>query len=149
MCSSRSGGSDSISCLSFSGWPAGARLLVRRDVIDRLTDSLDLLGVLVRDLDPELVLELHDQLDEVERVRVEVLLERRLFGDLILFDAELFRQDALDLLQDLFTGRCHGTSIVGGSKSARSYTHALREPLRKALHDTVLGTARGQPDRVR
>jgi hypothetical protein len=44
------------------------------DVVDGLTDGLDLLRVLVRDLDPELILELHDQLDEVEGVGVEILL---------------------------------------------------------------------------
>ena len=41
-------------------------LLVRGDVVDCLADRRDLLGVVVGDLDPELVLELHDQLDEVE-----------------------------------------------------------------------------------
>ena len=51
-----------------------AWLLVRRDVFDGLTDRLDLLGVLIRDLDPELILELHDHLDEVERVGAEILL---------------------------------------------------------------------------
>src|SRR5438105_9624881 len=110
-CSTRFRGRERISSVSDCRLPAGARLLVRRDVVDSLPDGRDLLGVLVRDLDPELVLELHDQLDEVERVRVEVVLERCLFGDLILFDAELFRQNALDLLEDLFTGRCHGTSM--------------------------------------
>ena len=44
---------------------------MRSDVVDGLADGLDLLRVLVRDLDPELVLELHDQFDEVEGVGVE------------------------------------------------------------------------------
>src|SRR5436305_1521453 len=68
--SARSGGSASI---------RSARLLVRRDVVDRLAHGRDLLRVLVGDLDPEVVLELHDQLDEVEGVRAEILLEGRLF----------------------------------------------------------------------
>jgi hypothetical protein len=58
-----------------SGLSAPPSLLVGRDVVDGLSDSRDLLGVLVRDLDPELILELHDQLDEIERVGVEILLE--------------------------------------------------------------------------
>src|SRR4029077_1476245 len=57
----RSGGSASISSLS------RVVLLVRGDVVDCLADGRDLLRILVGDLDPELILELHDQLDEVER----------------------------------------------------------------------------------
>ena len=38
------------------------------DVLDGRADGLDLLGVFVRDVDLELILELHDQLDGVERV---------------------------------------------------------------------------------
>src|SRR5689334_16096533 len=147
----RSGESRSISSRS----AAGPSLLVRRDVVDGLPDGRDLLRVLVGDLDPELILELHDQLDQVERVRVQVLLERSLFGDLILFDSELLRQDFLDALEDLFTRRCHVTSIsVGGwgetcpRKTARSYTHALRQPFRQPLDHSVLDPPRGKPDRV-
>jgi len=73
---------------------------VRRDVVDGLPDGCDLLSVLVRDLDPELVLELHDQLDEVEGVGVQVLLERRLFRDIGFLDPELLGQDFLDSLED-------------------------------------------------
>src|SRR3954471_22993087 len=121
---------------------------MRRDVVDRLADGRDLLGVLVRDLDPELVLELHDQLDQVERVRVQILLERRLLGDLIFLHTELFRQNFLDALEDLFTRRCHVTSSRGWGagkrylgKTARSYTDALRETLREPLNDAILDAA--------
>src|SRR6266511_3181641 len=76
-CSSRSGGRPSISRASAALSP----LLVARDVVDGLPDGLDLLRVFVGDLDPELVLQLHDQLDEVEGVGVEVLLKGGLFGD--------------------------------------------------------------------
>src|SRR5919202_3554133 len=74
-CSTRSRGRSSISRSS------SPELLVRGDVVDGLTDGLDLLSVVVGDLDPELVLQLHDQLHQVERVRVEVFLERRLLCD--------------------------------------------------------------------
>src|SRR5262249_19609235 len=104
----RSDGNASISA------PSGS-LLVGRDVVDGLADSCDLLGVLVRDLDPELVLELHDQLDEVERVGVEVLLEGRLLCDVGFLDPELLGQDFLDPLEDFLARRCHVTSSkVGG-----------------------------------
>src|SRR5919202_4402169 len=63
--SRRSEGSTSIR-RSSSVRVSSVRLLMRGDVVDRLADGLDLLGVLVRDLDAELVLQLHDQLHEVE-----------------------------------------------------------------------------------
>jgi len=42
---------------------------------------LDLLSILVGDLDSELILELHDQLDQVERVSIEIFLEGSLVVD--------------------------------------------------------------------
>src|SRR6188474_2393755 len=128
--SARSGGSSSISRPSSPG-PLRP-LLVPVDVVDGLPDGLDLLGVFVRDLDPELVLELHDQLDEVEGVGVEILLEVRLIVDLALLHPELLAQDLLHALVDLLTRRRHLTSIRSiPGKSGRSYTgvwRPLREP---------------------
>src|SRR5918996_995742 len=86
-------------------------LLVRRDVVDGLPDGLDLLRVLVRDLDPELILQLHDQLDEVEGVGVEILLEGGLLGDLAVVDAELVDEHFLDPVEDFLTRSCHLTSF--------------------------------------
>src|SRR5262245_56129151 len=58
-------------------WATPSLLLgVRLDVVDRLLDARDLLGVLVRNLDPELLLERHHELDGVERVGAEVVDER-------------------------------------------------------------------------
>jgi hypothetical protein len=81
--------------------------LMRDDVVDRLADGRELAGVLVRDLQPELVLEVHDDLHQIERIRAEVFLERRLFRDLALVDAELLAQRAFNLLEDLLTRSCH------------------------------------------
>src|SRR5947209_18450270 len=109
--SASAGGSPSISSAS--------ALLVAGDVVDRLADGRDLLRVLVRDLDPELVLELHDQLDEVERVGVEILLEGRLLVDLALVDAQLLDQDLLDSLEDFLARSCHVTSLGDWIRKAR------------------------------
>src|SRR5215471_1247684 len=58
-----------------TGGPAARRRTPRsglaRDVVDRVPDGLDFRGVLVGDRDLELVLELHDELDDVERVGAE------------------------------------------------------------------------------
>src|SRR5688500_16063399 len=81
--------------------------LVARDVVDSLADGLDLLGIFVRDLDPELILEFHDQLDEVERIGVQVFLEGSILGDLSLVDAELLDEYLLHPLLDLLARRCH------------------------------------------
>src|SRR5690242_1061328 len=77
--------------------PPTRLLLVRVDVVDRVLDGLDVLGLLVGDLDLELLLHRHDELDDVERVRAEVLDEARGDLDLLLRDAELLSDDALDL----------------------------------------------------
>src|SRR5258706_5811430 len=53
------------------------------DVLDRVADRLDLLRVLVRDRDLELVLELHHELDLVERIGPEVVDEGGLARDLV------------------------------------------------------------------
>ena len=107
-----------------------------RDVVDGLADGLDLLGVLVGDLDPELILELHDQLDEVERVRVEVFLERSLLVDVALLDSELLGQDLLDPFEDFLARSCHITSLGdSGSQSAPMLTRS--SPSRSASRSTT------------
>src|SRR5579862_4120669 len=68
------------------------------DVVDGLVDRRDLLGVLVRDLDFKFFFECHYQLDGVERIGSEVIHERGVVGDLLLFDAQLFGNDGFDLL---------------------------------------------------
>src|SRR5262245_49471373 len=109
-CSRRGAGSSAIRRPSSCGPPFTASrllLLVGDDVVDRLADGRELAGVLVRDLEPELILEVHDDLDEVKRVGAEITLDRRLFGDLALLDTELLGQRALHLLENLLTRVCH------------------------------------------
>src|SRR5580698_2632453 len=68
------------------------------DVLDGLLDRGDLFGVLIRNLDLELLLQSHHQLDSVEGVGSEIVDERRIVRDLFLFDAQLLGHDGLDLL---------------------------------------------------
>ena len=95
------------------GWTHDARGPGRRaseglggvlvDVVDGVLHGADLLRVLVGDLRPELLFEAHDELDEIERVGVQVVDERRLRLDLILVGAELLDDDLLEAL----VGGCH------------------------------------------
>src|SRR5438552_2385334 len=68
------------------------------DVVDGLVDGGDLLGILVRDFDLELLLEGHHQLDRVERIRSQVVDERGIVRYLFLLHAQLFGNDGFDLL---------------------------------------------------
>src|SRR5512143_194172 len=67
--------------------------LVRRDVLDHVVDSFDLLGLFVGDLDPELLLHLHHQLHDVQGIRPQVVDERRRVGNLVHVALQLLRHD--------------------------------------------------------
>src|SRR3989304_10332029 len=70
------------------------------DVLDRFLHAGDLLGVVVGNLDPELLLERHDQLHGVERIGPEVVDERRIRRDFFFVHPELLHDDALHLVSD-------------------------------------------------
>src|SRR5258708_18713386 len=70
------------------------------DVVDGLVDGCDLLGILIRDFDFELLFEGHHQLDGVEGIGAQVIDERSLVRDLLLLDPQLLGNDGFDLLLD-------------------------------------------------
>src|SRR5688500_1937626 len=76
-------------------------LTVALDVIDGVAHRAQLLGLLVGNLHPELLLEGHHPLHGLKRVRAKALDERRLRGDLLRIDAELVADDFLDLRLDV------------------------------------------------
>src|SRR5512141_747819 len=78
--------------------PLFLALCVRLDVVDSFADARNLLRVLVRNLDPELLFESHDELDRVERVGPEGVHERGIRRHFFLIDAQLFHDDALDFV---------------------------------------------------
>src|SRR5262249_13062200 len=125
-CSSRAGGSSPISRPSSS--EVSLLGLVCDDVVDRLADGRELARVVVGDLQVELVLQVHDDLHEVERVGAEVFLERRVFRDLAFVDAELLAERAFDLLENLLTRMCHLENLASWppwSWSARMLPRSL------------------------
>ena len=68
------------------------------DILDRVADRRDLLCVLVGDLNIESLLELHDELYGVERIRTEVVGEACFGYDFRLFDSQLVYDDLDDFL---------------------------------------------------
>src|ERR1700682_5346563 len=68
------------------------------NVVPRATDRLDLFSVLVRYLHSVFFLEGHDQFDQVEGIRVQVVDERGVGCDLLGIHAELLGADAFELL---------------------------------------------------
>src|SRR5215218_2809668 len=86
----------------------------RHHELDRVADRLEVLHVVALELDAVVVLDDLSQLDEVERVDVE-LLERRLARDLLDVGAEA--RERLDdaRLDGLWgCGGCHGDGLLGG-----------------------------------
>src|SRR5580765_6575864 len=79
-----------------SGSLRARHLLVQ--VADRIADRAELLGIFIRDVDVELLLELHDQLDDIEAVGAEVLDEAGLVGELLALHPELLLDNVTDLL---------------------------------------------------
>src|SRR5439155_5652370 len=71
---------------------------LRGDELDRLTDRLHALHLLLGDRDAELLLEGEHRLDEVERVRVQVLLEPGLGRHLVLRDRQVVGEDRAHLV---------------------------------------------------
>src|SRR6478672_7986839 len=63
-----------------------------------IADGAELFRFLVGDIDVELLLERHHQLNGVETVAAEIFHETGIARELLAFDAELFDNDILDLL---------------------------------------------------
>src|SRR5574341_2208549 len=67
------------------------------EVLERVADGPELLGLFVRDVDVELLLEGHHELHGVEAVSTKVLHEAGVVGQFLAFDAQLLDDDVLDL----------------------------------------------------
>src|SRR5688500_20284448 len=71
------------------------------DVVDRVLHGEDLLGRVVGNLDAELFLERHDELDGVEAVSAQIVDEARVLGDLVGLDAQMLNNDLLHAICDV------------------------------------------------
>jgi hypothetical protein len=70
-------------------------------VLHGIADGAELIRLFVRDVDVELLLEGHHQLDGVQAVAAEVLHETGVGLELLPLHAELLDDDVLDLLFDV------------------------------------------------
>jgi hypothetical protein len=108
---------------------------VLRDVVDRVAHRGDLVGVGVGDLDGKLLLEGHDELDDVERVEAQVLLEVCGGGDLLLRCCWAFSVG--------WWGANAKRGVSGGVGASASAVRARARRRRRALPKGWLGWARG------
>src|SRR5919198_4777447 len=128
--------------------------------VGRFADGLDAGDLVVRDLDAELLLEGEDDLDQVERVGVQVLLEAGVGRDLVRIDTELRGENLPHGADDLVTRLRHlvrsPSCCVSGcrhstdsavrclpcSQRSRSHGHATVD--RQDLSGDVAGLLAGQ-----
>src|SRR5688572_4906636 len=110
--------------------------LVGLDISDCVIDRRDLLGGVVGNLDSELLLEGHDQFDDVEAVRAEIIDEARFLGDLLGLDAKMLDDDLLHAVGGLahilpflgFSLRCPSRSKPGLASGWPSRSHNIAIP---------------------
>src|SRR5207253_6465651 len=109
------------------------------DVLGGVADGLDPLCLFVRDLHPELLLEAHDELDEIEGVGVQVVHEGRLGLYIALVHPELLNDDLLELLVGLCfrqTGYLLRVSgLPGRLRTARQSVMACRKACPSGVAD--------------
>src|SRR5690606_17311560 len=70
------------------------------NVLHCIADGRDAFRILVGNLQLVLLFEGHDQLDEIQRIRPQIIEERRLGRDLVFFQAELLGDQLPYLLQN-------------------------------------------------
>ena len=71
------------------------------DEVNGVADSTDRLSLFVRDLDAEALFEVHDQLDEIERVSLKVVAHVRCLIDVSRIDVKTLNEDLLYFRQNL------------------------------------------------
>jgi hypothetical protein len=76
------------------------------DEVDRVSHAHDARGFIVGNLDTEFLLELHYQLDQVERIGVQILNELRFAGYLLLLNPQLLGDNPLYALEKLVRHPC-------------------------------------------
>src|SRR5215469_2395851 len=100
------------------------------DVIDHVLDGLEVLELVVGNLNAELVLSRYRDLDHRQRVDVQVVDERLVWGDLVGGNAGHLVDDLAEAFQDLLIGHGHGL-CTPLSVSVLLYRGKLRPGIRE------------------
>src|SRR5579875_2591978 len=101
-------------------------------IILGLLDGSNLLCILVRDLELEFLFQRHDQLDQIQRVGVEILNKRSAGNDFALIDAKLIHNNLFETLRN----GCHyftSLSAIGVGCCCARLNIVPRTPLIKRL----------------
>ena len=85
--------------------------LVLFDVLGRITNGGDFFGSVIGDFDTEFFFERHDQLDDIEAVRTEIIDEAGFLGDLVGLDAEMLDDNLLHAVGSI--AHCNPSQIWG------------------------------------
>ncbi len=110
-------------------------------VLHDLGRGEQLLRVVVRDLEPELVLHGHDDLHVVQRVQPEVLHEVRLQLELLVVDLVVEVEDEEDALGDVLDAHGLGAAVAADGGGCHS-----RERQEERLRPVLSGQRRGGGD---
>src|SRR5690606_8519606 len=113
------------------------------DEVDRVLDGDDLLGGVVGNLDAELLLERHDQLDGIEAVGPEVVNEARTLGHLCFVHPQVVDNDFLDAIGDV----THGPASSKSERECANWLSAagLQQFCRSPPADRALGSTLYSP----
>src|SRR5215213_827396 len=122
----RPSGSSASSSSRDSGLdPAG----MRGDEVSGLADRKDLGRLLIRDADPVAVLQLDDELDQVEGVRLQVFPEASGVADSLRIHLQLRGQVLADALENLFAGHRWATlAAVADRKAPAAWSAEVVRP---------------------
>src|SRR4051794_22630151 len=113
------------------------------DEVGGLADRQDPRRFVIGDADAVAVLELHHQLHEVERVRLEILLEAGALGDAGRLHLELGGEVLADAFEDLVAGHLEPTLAVGADLNAPASARAcaVRSTMRSSTARRARATA--------
>src|SRR5436305_11420522 len=81
-----------------TGMPDPKLFLLRLDVIDGVLDGFDFFSLIVRNIEVECFFKRHDELNDVERIRSQIINKRSAWVDLVLVHSQLLYDDLLYLV---------------------------------------------------
>jgi hypothetical protein len=117
-------------------------------VFDGILDRFHLLGIFIRNLHVELILEGHDQLDLIQGIGSKVVYKRGLRGDFIFADAQFFSNDLFDFDFSFAHKQLLSTSCtkIGSLKMVIRLSHDKSAIDRQSLAGDVIAQRRTEEE---